>query len=198
MRSLPAKTIVPAQVELLRLVEIEDQLISSPAYLWRTAAESRLGAHLRTIRQSFMQTNQQAASISVTAEHIFEVFEHLVSDLGKRSSWLPRSFSCARSRTLGMLMGTSIRSYQITDLGKPKAMDTSRLKQILLPRTSPESRAHGAMIEMAALIKTFKNAAGEFTALRGVDLTITAANSFQLWGKSGRKESTLLNMITGH
>lgn len=77
-------------------------------------------------------------------------------------------------------------------------MDTSSLKQILLPGASPESKAQSdAMIEMRGIVKTFKNAAGEFTALRGVDLTIYRGEFVSIVGKSGSGKSTLLNMITG-
>lgn len=53
------------------------------------------------------------------------------------------------------------------------------------------------MIEMEGIVKTFKNAAGEFTALRGVDLTIYRGEFVSIVGKSGSGKSTLLNMITG-
>jgi putative ABC transport system ATP-binding protein len=53
------------------------------------------------------------------------------------------------------------------------------------------------MIEMRGIVKTFKNAAGEFTALRGVDLTIYRGEFVSIVGKSGSGKSTLLNMITG-
>lgn len=54
-----------------------------------------------------------------------------------------------------------------------------------------------AMIDMQGIVKTFKNAAGEFTALRGVDLTIYRGEFVSIVGKSGSGKSTLLNMITG-
>ena len=75
-----------------------------------------------------------------------------------------------------------------------KSLNTSQVKQILLPGPSPES---DAMIEMRGIVKTFKNAAGEFTALRGVDLTIYRGEFVSIVGKSGSGKSTLLNMITG-
>jgi putative ABC transport system ATP-binding protein len=53
------------------------------------------------------------------------------------------------------------------------------------------------MIDMQGIVKTFKNAAGEFTALRGVDLTIYRGEFVSIVGKSGSGKSTLLNMITG-
>ena len=58
--------------------------------------------------------------------------------------------------------------------------------------SSPE-----AMIDMHGLVKTFKNAAGEFTVLKGIDLTIKRGEFVSIVGKSGSGKSTLLNMITG-
>lgn len=54
-----------------------------------------------------------------------------------------------------------------------------------------------AMIDMHGIVKTFKNAAGEFTVLKGIDLTISRGEFVSIVGKSGSGKSTLLNMITG-
>jgi ABC-type lipoprotein export system ATPase subunit len=54
-----------------------------------------------------------------------------------------------------------------------------------------------AMIDMHGVVKTFKNAAGEFTVLKGIDLTINRGEFVSIVGKSGSGKSTLLNMITG-
>ena len=53
------------------------------------------------------------------------------------------------------------------------------------------------MIETHGIVKTFKNAAGEFTVLKGIDLTINRGEFVSIVGKSGSGKSTLLNMITG-
>jgi len=54
-----------------------------------------------------------------------------------------------------------------------------------------------AMIDMHDIVKTFKSAAGEFTVLKGIDLTINRGEFVSIVGKSGSGKSTLLNMITG-
>jgi ABC-type lipoprotein export system ATPase subunit len=54
-----------------------------------------------------------------------------------------------------------------------------------------------AMIELQKVIKTFKNAAGEFTVLKGVNLLLRKGEFVAIVGKSGSGKSTLLNMITG-
>jgi len=53
------------------------------------------------------------------------------------------------------------------------------------------------LIKMRNVVKTFKNAAGEFTVLKGIDLTIKRGDFAAVVGKSGSGKSTLLNMITG-
>jgi putative ABC transport system ATP-binding protein len=53
------------------------------------------------------------------------------------------------------------------------------------------------MIDMHGIVKTFKNAAGEVTVLKGIDLTIYRGEFVSLVGKSGSGKSTLLNMVTG-
>src|SRR5215207_5821187 len=71
-----------------------------------------------------------------------------------------------------------------------------------LSRPSSVSDQHAmstpeAMIDMHGIVKIFKNAAGEFTVLRGIDLTINRGEFISIVGKSGSGKSTLLNMVTG-
>ncbi len=53
------------------------------------------------------------------------------------------------------------------------------------------------LINIQQVVKTFSNAAGEFTALRGIDLTLNRGEFVAIIGKSGSGKSTLLNMLTG-
>ena len=54
-----------------------------------------------------------------------------------------------------------------------------------------------ALIEMRQIVKTFKNAAGEFTALNGITTCFYPGEFVSIVGKSGSGKSTLANMITG-
>ena len=54
-----------------------------------------------------------------------------------------------------------------------------------------------SLIQMQGVVKTFTTTAGEFTALRGVDLNLELGEFIAVIGKSGSGKSTLLNMLTG-
>ncbi|MDL1912256.1 ABC transporter ATP-binding protein [Chloroflexi bacterium CFX6] len=53
------------------------------------------------------------------------------------------------------------------------------------------------LIEMRGVVKVYSTAAGDFTALKGIDLQVGAGEFVGIVGKSGAGKSTLLNMITG-
>jgi putative ABC transport system ATP-binding protein len=53
------------------------------------------------------------------------------------------------------------------------------------------------LIELHKVIKTYSSEAGDFTALRGIDLGIQPGEFLGIVGKSGAGKSTLLNMLTG-
>jgi ABC-type lipoprotein export system ATPase subunit len=58
--------------------------------------------------------------------------------------------------------------------------------------TAPEAFIHLHQIE-----KTFQSAAGEYRALKGIDLEINRGEFVGIIGRSGSGKSTLINMITG-
>jgi ABC-type lipoprotein export system ATPase subunit len=62
---------------------------------------------------------------------------------------------------------------------------------------APDTVSQKPIIEMQQVVKTFVNAAGEFTALRGINLKINEGEFVAVIGKSGSGKSTLLNMLTG-
>ncbi len=58
-------------------------------------------------------------------------------------------------------------------------------------------RTNGDLIALRHTVKTFESAAGTFTALKGIDLSVASGEFVAVIGKSGSGKSTLLNMIAG-
>lgn len=58
-------------------------------------------------------------------------------------------------------------------------------------------RQNKLLIELRKIEKTYHTDAGNFMALRGVDLQVKAGEFLAIIGKSGSGKSTILNMITG-
>jgi len=63
--------------------------------------------------------------------------------------------------------------------------------------TQLPSVSSSSLIQMHNVVKTFSTTAGEFTALRGIDLNLQQGEFAAVIGKSGSGKSTLLNMLTG-
>ena len=59
------------------------------------------------------------------------------------------------------------------------------------------SNGNHSLIELRNVVKKYKTAAGDFTALKSIDLDMKAGEFVSVIGKSGSGKSTLLNMITG-
>ncbi len=53
------------------------------------------------------------------------------------------------------------------------------------------------LIHLKDVHKVYKTAAGEFPALKGIDLTVNTGEFVAIIGKSGSGKTTLINMITG-
>jgi len=59
------------------------------------------------------------------------------------------------------------------------------------------ARGNSSMIDMRDVHKYYQSAAGDYHALKGIDLQINPAEFVSIIGKSGSGKSTLLNMIAG-
>jgi len=59
------------------------------------------------------------------------------------------------------------------------------------------SSAKPVLVELLDVVKVYSTAAGEFTALKGINIQIGRGEFVGIMGKSGAGKSTLLNMITG-
>ena len=54
-----------------------------------------------------------------------------------------------------------------------------------------------ALIQLRNVGKVYSTAAGDFEAIKGIDLQVNTGEFVGIIGKSGAGKSTLLNMITG-
>lgn len=69
----------------------------------------------------------------------------------------------------------------------------SGLMRVDLPQPQPGAAA----VDLLAVRKTYVTGAGEFEALKGINLQVEAGEFVAVVGKSGSGKSTLINMITG-
>jgi putative ABC transport system ATP-binding protein len=60
-----------------------------------------------------------------------------------------------------------------------------------------KTRLNGDLIEFESVSKIYSTSAGEFTALKNVDLSIKQGELVSIVGKSGSGKTTLINMLTG-
>ncbi|HET6847200.1 MAG TPA: ABC transporter ATP-binding protein, partial [Anaerolineales bacterium] len=68
----------------------------------------------------------------------------------------------------------------------------------MVATSSAEQAAAGPyMVELRSVEKFYTSAAGDYHALKGIDLKIKPGEFVSIIGKSGSGKSTLLNMITG-
>jgi putative ABC transport system ATP-binding protein len=55
----------------------------------------------------------------------------------------------------------------------------------------------GWLVDLRQVVKTYRSTAGDFTALKGIDLKVGDHEFVSIIGKSGSGKSTLINMVTG-
>jgi putative ABC transport system ATP-binding protein len=60
-----------------------------------------------------------------------------------------------------------------------------------------DNQAKSALIEMRNVVKVYSTAAGEFEALKNINMQVGTGEFLGIVGKSGAGKSTLLNMLTG-
>jgi len=147
---------------------------------------------------------------TVTADTIFRIFEDLV-DQGKTIVVVTHDNSLAErfSRRVFISDGRLVGAY-----GRPRALelredDAADIHSVPLQAIEAVAADNGRRKQAAAVIngqpaislrnvvKTYVNAAGEFPALKGINLEIGAGQFVSLVGKSGCGKSTLLNLVTG-
>lgn len=73
-------------------------------------------------------------------------------------------------------------------------------KEAVLPSTLPDplnGNGHQPLIRLREVAKAYNTAAGEFLALKGIDLDVYSGEFLGIIGKSGAGKTTLINVLTG-
>ncbi|MEZ4727869.1 MAG: ABC transporter ATP-binding protein [Caldilineaceae bacterium] len=73
----------------------------------------------------------------------------------------------------------------------------NRVDQPAVMKDASAGRSPEDLIALSKVIKVFDTPAGQFRALKGIDLQVKAGEFVAVVGKSGSGKSTLINMITG-
>jgi putative ABC transport system ATP-binding protein len=70
-------------------------------------------------------------------------------------------------------------------------------KEIPSPLPCPNGCSGEPLIRLRSVYKHYRTAAGEFSALKGIDLDVYPGEFFAIYGKSGAGKTTLINILTG-
>jgi putative ABC transport system ATP-binding protein len=78
-----------------------------------------------------------------------------------------------------------------------KKFSRSLLSPVTATPVEQPFSSNGHLVDLRQVVKTFFTPAGEFTALKSVDLQVSHGEFLSIIGKSGSGKSTLINMVTG-
>jgi len=211
-------------LELLDLVEIVEHAYKIPAHISGGQKQRVAIARALVNDPPLIIADEPTGNLdTLTADTIFRIFEKLV-DRGKTIVMVTHDVSLVDrfSRHLQISDGKLINDgWRTKDSGKPLLEEIQSREipaiEILssadpfgenrVTSTSPNQRkaefaptkAEGQQpaIVLQDVVKTYENAAGKFTALKGINLQFNSGDFVSIVGKSGCGKSTLLNMITG-
>ena len=202
-------------LELLDLVELTEHAYKLPAHI--SGGQKQRVAIARALANDppVIVADEPTGNLdTVTAETIFQLFQQLV-ERGKTIIMVThdRNLAPRFSRYLEIsdgeivyekVNGSSAGHVQRikADRSSPPNPSAALLAaEVDLPAkvemAMPESGGDNPAILLRDVVKTYVNAAGDFTALRGINLHMDHGQFISLVGKSGSGKSTLLNMLTG-
>jgi putative ABC transport system ATP-binding protein len=207
---------VQRALELLDRVELTEHAFKLPAHV--SGGQKQRVAIARALANDppVILADEPTGNLdSVTADHILVIFEALVAH-GKTIVMVThdRSLMSRFSRVIEIADGEivaqsrppSVLNRSRVDVqttgGKKRGALAPERASFPFPVAPLEATGKGQgesfpAIHLDRVVKTYVNAAGEFPALRGIDLEIQRGEFISLVGKSGSGKSTLLNMVTG-
>lgn len=202
-------------LRLLDIVELKEHAFKLPAHISGGQKQRVAIARALINDPALIVADEPTGSLDTfTADTIFNIFAKLVED-GKTVIMVTHDMDLATrfSRTLQISDGRLLNSDGSTLSGahettkeenQPEKIEvvmpdgeedgTALLSNIYTDASHDRSKP---AILLQDVIKTYVNAAGSFTALKGIDLEIKYGQFVALVGKSGSGKSTLLNMLTG-
>jgi ABC-type lipoprotein export system ATPase subunit len=209
-------------LELLDLVDIAEHAYKIPAHISGGQKQRVAIARAMVNDPALIIADEPTGNLdSVTAETIFQIFEKLV-DRGKTIVMVTHDISLAPrfSRRLHIVDGVvgnppdyvSVQVGQVEVKENLQVDESSPEQEIqlvqkedlegVLPCDEPPAEHRSLHQEHPAIVlrdvdKVYVNAAGEFVALKSVNMQLNYGQFISIVGKSGCGKSTLLNMITG-
>jgi ABC-type lipoprotein export system ATPase subunit len=195
-------------LELLDLVEIVEHAYKIPAHISGGQKQRVAIARAMINDPALIIADEPTGNLdSVTAETIFRIFEKLV-DQGKTIVMVTHDESLAPrfSRRLHIIDGivggppkngvTQISQSTAVEAVPQALMDTATPCDERQPESVKAEQTQPAIV-LRDVDKVYVNAAGEFVALKSVNMQLNYGQFISIVGKSGCGKSTLLNMITG-
>ena len=209
-------------LELLDLVEIVEHAYKIPAHISGGQKQRVAIARAMVNDPALIIADEPTGNLdTVTAETIFQIFEKLV-DQGKTIVMVTHDVSLATrfSRRLHIVDGVvgsppengSVQISQTELPEKTEDLETSAGQDfhenpqadldLTIPCDEPVLEGNVLQQDYPAIVlrdvdKVYVNAAGEFVALKSVNMQLNYGQFISIVGKSGCGKSTLLNMITG-
>jgi putative ABC transport system ATP-binding protein len=89
-------------------------------------------------------------------------------------------------------MSSSVRSNGRTPVDAPSVQPG-----FPPPLPCPNGCNGEPLIRLRGVVKRYRTAAGDFNALKGIDLDVYPGEFFAIYGKSGAGKTTLINILTG-
>jgi ABC-type lipoprotein export system ATPase subunit len=203
-------------LELLELVELSEHAYKLPAHVSGGQKQRVAIARALVNDPPLILADEPTGNLdTVTAETIFQLFQRLVA-AGKTIVMVTHDSNLAArgSRTIhiydGEIASAPVNGNGNGDGSEPAAVEIHSHNDFAgLGASSLQDRNGGPggsgpaayplqpAIILNQVVKNYVNAAGSFTALKGVNLQMNYGQFVSIVGKSGSGKSTLLNVLTG-
>ncbi|HID51675.1 MAG TPA: ATP-binding cassette domain-containing protein [Anaerolineae bacterium] len=200
-------------MELLDIVELTEHAYKLPAHISGGQKQRVAIARALVNDPAIIIADEPTGSLdTVTAETIFQIFEKLVAQ-GKTiimvthdNELAPRFSQVVRIADGELVDDTAVPETVAVDTAVETPVAETEDEELngqtaVFYRGSgevtPHSRQNQPAIVLKDVYKTYVNAAGEFPALKGIDMQLDYGQFISIVGKSGSGKSTLLNMLTG-